>query len=102
MRVLEGAKAEALISKLEHRAAADLDAVEPLVRRVVAAVRKNGDRALRRYAAQWDGVGARQSLRVSQAEMDRAWREATPQFRRSLEQAAKNIRRFCEWQRPTE
>jgi len=42
------------------------------VRRIVDDVRKNGDRALRRYAEKWDGLKPKQSLRVSQAEMEKA------------------------------
>src|SRR4029077_19438271 len=75
-------------------------AVEPRVRRIVHDVRRRGDRALRRYAECWDGLEACEPLRVTDAELEAAERFLTPQLRRSLRQAASNIRRFCEWQKP--
>ncbi len=64
MRVLEGKKAELLLRGREQRGMAELDAVEPQVRRIVNDVRKNGERALRRYAERWDGVGKREPMAV--------------------------------------
>ena len=77
-----------------------LSDLEPVVRRIVNAVRRHGDRALRRYAEKWDGLSARQSFRVPGDEMQRALKSADPQLRKSLTIAAKNIRQFCEWQMP--
>ncbi|MGC2023092.1 MAG: hypothetical protein WA654_18670, partial [Candidatus Sulfotelmatobacter sp.] len=57
MRILEGAKRDRFVRALEQRGASDLAEVEPAVRRIVSNVRRNGDRALRRYAARWDGLG---------------------------------------------
>ena len=64
MRILEGAAAARYVRKLEQRGQ-KLDALEPQVRRIVQSVRKNGDRALRRYAERWDGLSSGDSLRVS-------------------------------------
>jgi histidinol dehydrogenase len=74
--------------------------LEPRVRRIVAGVRNGGERSLRRYAERWDGLAAKQPLRVSEVEMAEAWRQLAPPLRRALRQAAQNIRRFCEWQKP--
>jgi histidinol dehydrogenase len=101
MRVLEGRRAEDYVRKLEHRASR-LEKVEPVVRRIVKDVRKNGNRALRKYSEQFDGLGARESLRVVDSEIGHAWKEAPAQFRASLQLADKNIRQFCEWQKPKE
>ena len=65
-------------------------------------MRKNGDRALRRYAEKWDGLQPRQALRVSQAELERAWTTAPEEFKQALKVAAANIRQYCEWQKPQE
>ena len=46
----------ALLASLERRGGAALDTVLPAVRRIVADVRRRGDRALFRYAAQFDGL----------------------------------------------
>ena len=58
---------------LERRGGAALDAVLPAVRRIVADVRKRGDRALLRYAAEFDGLAGAERLRVTQEEMAAAW-----------------------------
>jgi histidinol dehydrogenase len=100
MRTLSGRKAEAFVRALEQRGATDLARVEKQVRRIVADVRKNGDQALRRYAEKWDGLNAKQPLRVTDAELEQAWNTVTDQFKRALETAAANIRQYCEWQKP--
>ena len=100
MRTLSGRKAEAFVRALEQRGATDLARVEKQVRRIVADVKKNGDRALRRYAEKWDGLKAKQPLRVTDAELEQAWNAVPAQFKQALETAAANIRQYCEWQRP--
>jgi len=101
MRVLAGRAAEKRVRELAARASR-LDAVEPPVRRIVADVRRNGDRALVKYARKWDGLQAGQPLRVTTREIRAAWKSAGADFRSALEQAAASIRRFCEWQKPAE
>ena len=59
MRLLEGRRAEAWVKTLERRGPADLARVKKPVGRIVADVRKNGDRALRRYAEKLDGLAPR-------------------------------------------
>ncbi|HET9837149.1 MAG TPA: histidinol dehydrogenase [Candidatus Angelobacter sp.] len=100
MRVLRGRRAEAAVRALEQRGATGLARVEKQVSRIVADVRKNGDRALRRYAERWDGLGKKQPLRVSDAEFESAWASVSESFRRALTTAAANIRQYCEWQKP--
>jgi histidinol dehydrogenase len=102
MRLLSGRRAETFVRKLEQRGATDLGRVEQQVRRIVEDVRENGDRALRRYAEKWDGLKPKQSLRVSQAEMEQAWTSASQEFKHALKAAAANIRQYCEWQKPGE
>jgi histidinol dehydrogenase len=74
--------------------------MEPQVRRIIHGVRSGGDRVLRRYAERWDGLAAKQPLRVTDEEMATALSEVRPELRKSLRQAAQSIRRFCEWQKP--
>ncbi|HET8891180.1 MAG TPA: histidinol dehydrogenase [Candidatus Angelobacter sp.] len=100
MRILSGRKAETFVRALEQRGATDLARVEKQVRRIVADVRKNGDRALRRYAEKWDGLKAKQPLRVTDAELEQAWNAVPEQFKQALKTAAANIRQYCEWQKP--
>ncbi len=87
---------------LEQRGANDLAEVEPAVRRIVNNVRRNGDRALRRYAARWDGLDKGEPLRVPEAELHEAWQKTPPELQDAIKQAAENIRRYCEWQKPEE
>jgi histidinol dehydrogenase len=101
MRVLEGRAAEGYVRKLEQRGQ-KLDALEPRVRRIVQSVRRDGDRALRRYAERWDGLGPGDPLRVPESEMQAALKSASRELRLALETAAGNIRAFCEWQKPAE
>src|ERR1700733_11723026 len=99
MRIVSGKQAEALVERLATRSV-ELSALEPHVRHIVNDVRRGGDRALRRYAEKWDGLSAKQPLQVSQDEMNAAWESLRPQLKKALREAAKNIRRFCEWQKP--
>jgi histidinol dehydrogenase len=99
MRILEGRAAKSYVRKLEQRGQ-KLDALEPRVRRIVQSVRRDGDRALRRYAEKWDGLGVGDPLRISESEMQAAMEAAPRELRLALETAAGSIRAFCEWQKP--
>jgi histidinol dehydrogenase len=101
MRILTREAALQRVRKLERRGS-ELSKLEPQVRSIVEDVRRHGDRALRKYAKKWDGLGAKEDVRVSAAELEAAWTMASPQLRASLRQAAANIRRFCERQKPRE
>ncbi|HWS18192.1 MAG TPA: histidinol dehydrogenase [Candidatus Elarobacter sp.] len=100
MRTLRGRKAEIFVRTLEKRGAADLARVEKTVSRIVADVRKNGDRALRRYAEKLDGLKSKQPIRVSDPELEQAWNNVSQEFKQALKTAAGNIRQYCEWQKP--
>jgi histidinol dehydrogenase len=99
MRTLRGRKAKAFVRALEQRGAADLARVEKTVARIVADIRKNGDKALRRYAEKLDGLKAKQPLRVTDAELEQAWNVVSEEFKQALKIAAGNIRQYCEWQK---
>jgi histidinol dehydrogenase len=100
MRTLRGRKAEVFVRALERRGAADLARVEKKVARIVADVRKHGDKALRRYAEKLDGLKAKQPLRVTDAELEQSWNAVSEDFKQSLKVAAGNISQYCEWQKP--
>jgi histidinol dehydrogenase len=89
-----------MLSELESRGARNTARAMPVVQRIVADVRKRGDRALRRYAAKLDGLTPQQPLEISRAEMEQAW-EATPKpLQAAMQIAAANIRRFANQQMP--
>jgi histidinol dehydrogenase len=100
MRTLCGRKAEAFVRTLEQRGATDLARVEKTVSRIVADVRKNGDRALRRYAEKLDELKSKQPLRVAEDELEHAWNNVSEEFKQALKTAAGNITQYCEWQKP--
>jgi histidinol dehydrogenase len=96
-----GAKESAeILAALVQRGGAALDAVLPAVKRIVADVRKKGDRALLRYAAQFDGMQGAASLRVTQREMAAAYEAIEPSLRNALSTAAEQIRTFAKRQLP--
>ncbi len=88
------------LAALERRGGGALDAVLPAVERIVADVRKSGDRALLRYAAKFDGLVGPAALRVTQDEMASAWKALNPALRNALTTAAKQIRNFAQQQMP--
>ena len=71
--------------------------VSAAVDAVIAAVRKDGDAALRAYTKRFDGVELG-DLRVSESELEAAWEALEPDFIETLRMAAENIRRFHERQ----
>jgi histidinol dehydrogenase len=102
IRILDGLKKDRFVRALEERGTNDLAEVEPAVRRIVKDVRRNGDRALRRYAARWDSLEKSEPVRVPDSDLHEAWQKVPPQLQDAITQAASNIRRYCEWQKPEE
>jgi histidinol dehydrogenase len=94
-------RTEATLAALESRGSATLDSVLPAVKRIVADVRMQGDRALFRYAAQFDGLKDEANIRVTPDEMLAAWESIDPLLRTALITAAAQIRVFALRQMPT-
>jgi histidinol dehydrogenase len=93
-------QAAEMLVQLERRGGAALYAVLPTVRRIVTDVRKRGDRALLRYAAEFDGLTSTANLLVTQEEMAAAWKAVDPAMREALSTAAEQIRAFAVSQLP--
>ena len=91
IRILESKDIGGLLA----RRGARLIEAEAVVRPILEAVRKRGDRALLEYARRFDGL-ARKSVRVPQAELRAARRKLTPEFCRAVETAAANIRAYAQ------
>jgi histidinol dehydrogenase len=102
MRILEGSKRDRFVRALEQRGSTDLADVAHAARRIVSDVRRNGDRALLRYSARWDGLRKHEPLRFSEADLQQAWEHTPAKLQDAITQAARNIRRYCEWQKPAE
>ena len=76
----------------------DIQAEEDVSRavdEVIAAVRERGDEALKEYTKRFDGV-ALEAFQVTEEEMEAAWEQVDGEFRKTLQMAAENIRRFHE------
>jgi len=96
-----GAKQSAeILANLEARGGASLEAVLPTVQRILKDVRKNGDRALFRYAEKFDGLKERELVRVTAVEMAEAWDAIPVEMRSALITAAEQIRGFAVNQLP--
>lgn len=89
-----------ILAALERRGGAALDSVLPAVRRIVTDVRRRGDRAMLRYATEFDGLAGPAALRVTPQEMAAAWKDLDPLLRTAIETAAKQIRGFAKRQMP--
>jgi len=101
MRILSGKAATTSVRKMVSRGSRYAE-VEPVVTRIIADVRRQGDRAVRKYGERWDGLRKQEAFQVSAEEIHAAWNSAAPELKASLRAAAANIRRFCEWQKPAE
>jgi histidinol dehydrogenase len=95
-----GEKTRQMLFELEARGARNTARAMPVVQRIVAGVRKGGDRALRRFAARLDGLAAQQPLEISRAEMEQAWTATPKALQAAMQTAAGNIRRFATRQMP--
>jgi histidinol dehydrogenase len=94
--------AAALIASIDRRGAVSTAKVEPVVRRILADVRKGGDASLKKYAAKFDGLAKSQPLRVRREEMQVAWESTAPELQAAMMIARGNILAFAEAQLPKE
>jgi histidinol dehydrogenase len=99
---LAGRRGRARIATLVDRRDSMDRRTTPLVERILNTVRKDGDRALRHFAANFDGLAPTQALRVTEAEMQASLAAIPTTLQRALEQAATNIRAFAERQMPVD
>ena len=112
------AAAYALLAVLEQRGSAGTARLEPVAGKIIADVRRNGDKALLKYARKFDGLQAAGTssrkqmstlpntaaalLRIPTAEMEAAWVATSAELQAAMKTAAKNIRSFAEKQKPRE
>jgi len=97
-----GKRTHEMLSALEQRGAQNTARTMPVVQRIVADVRKGGDKALRRYAAKLDGLTPKQPLEIARTAMEEAWAATPKPLQVAMETAAANIRRFAQRQMPKE
>lgn len=85
---------------VEERRESD-DDVSTVVREVIAAVRRDGDDALRAYTQQWDRHDLhRTGWRINRERFEQAFEALDPELRIALELAAHRIAAYHEQQLP--
>ena len=96
-----GAKsARQRLSELFDRRSATYERALPAAKKIVDGVRRGGDKALRRYVTQFDGISPQTPLRIPEDEIQAAWESTSAELKQALKTAAKNIRRFAQRQLP--
>ena len=95
LRILPRTKASSLLKRRQVQ----LDDAIAVVRPILEAVRKDGDKALLAYAKQFDNFD-RKSPRISPKECEQAAKSLTPAFIKAVKIAAANIRNFAKLQLP--
>jgi histidinol dehydrogenase len=90
--------AEALIESLERRGAVNTAKVEPVVRRILDAVKARGEKAVIKYATKLDGLRKGEPLQVTRGEMQAAWKATDPTLQAAMKVAQANIRAFAKAQ----
>src|SRR5262245_16698697 len=95
IRILEGKQ----VGRLFARRAARLGEAEAVVRPILEAVRKRGDRALIEYTRRFDGL-ERETTRVPAGDLQAAASGLAPEFVQALNKASRNIRKFASMQMP--
>jgi histidinol dehydrogenase len=94
--------AAAAIDSLEQRGSVSTASVEPIVRAILSAIRKRGDKALLEYATKFDALQKGQPILVSQEEMQQAWDALDAKLQQAMRTAQANIRAFAEAQKSEE
>ena len=94
--------AAALIASIEQRGAVNTARVEPVVRRILADIRRSGDVAAQKYAMKFDGLKRNQPLLVTREEMQAAWEATAPELQAAMMVARGNVLTFAEAQLPKE
>jgi histidinol dehydrogenase len=95
MRIIESKQA----GKLLERRTARLSEAENVVKPILEAVRRRGDKALVEYAKKFDGLD-RSTVRLHSDELAAAAETLSPEFRAAVDTAARNVRAFSQLQLP--
>ncbi len=97
MVIIKSSNARAVAALIDKRPAGN-----PLVQRrvaaIVAGVRRDGDRALLKYARAFDGLDG--PIEVSRKEIEKSARLVEPGVKKAIALASRNIRTVAEKQRP--
>src|SRR5512132_1234440 len=101
MRILDMASNRREVLALARRRWENDPVIEARVREIVDHVRKEGDEAVTTFTRQLDcGLIDSLGLRVSEREVDGAWKKVSREFLDALKTAKRNIERFHKKQLP--
>src|SRR5690349_16140998 len=79
--------------KLAERPSIDRSSLEKKVKKIIAAIKEKGDKAVRKYSKAFDGVSFKE-LRVSEKEIKKAGDLLTDELKAAILQAKNNIETF--------
>jgi len=95
---LSGAKASARLKQIVGRGTSPTPEIESKVRAILADVRERGLVAATEYARSFDGLGARQSLRLSAKTMESAAGKCPKPIQDAIKRSIRQVRAFHERQ----
>jgi len=100
MRTLKEDQADAFISSLKKRSSTSVyeDDIQRTVRKIIADVQKNGDRAVKKYTEKFDSLKLTR-LAVSAREIEAAAKKTDDKFIKALKLSAARIKAFHELQK---
>jgi histidinol dehydrogenase len=80
-------------AELIQRPVADYSSLEKSVRKILQKVKEKGDKAIRKFSKEFDGVSVKK-LKVTEEEINAAASLLTPALKQAIQQAKKNIETF--------
>jgi len=100
MRILREKQVQQFIDLLKKRSSSSVieNEIQKTVRKIITDVRKQGDRAVKKYTEKFDSIKLK-GLSVSQKEIDTAAKKVEKKFFLSLKHASRRIRTFHEHQK---
>jgi histidinol dehydrogenase len=100
MRLLRGPQVKAFINILKERASLHdrRSSIHNTVEKIIDDVRKNGDRAVKRYTKKFDSIDLKR-LSIDKREISSSAKKAGKDFLKALKLSAKRIRAFHEFQK---
>lgn len=100
MKIIKDKEIKTFLKKLEERASASAnqDEIQRVVRNIIADVKKDGDRAVKKYTEKFDSIKLKQ-ISVSKKEVEESAKKAGKEFMKALKQSVERVKTFHAFQR---
>ena len=100
MKIVKNKEIKTFLRKLEERAPTSVnqDEIQRVVRNIIADVKKDGDRAVKKYTEKFDSLKLKQ-ISVSKKEIKEAAKKAGKEFLKALKQSVERVKTFHAFQR---